>query len=628
MTPSEWAETYRVLDRRQTARPGPWRNVNTPYSVGVMNACGTRGVTHVAVMKSSQAGISEAIRNAIGWRAHLDPDPVMLVLPDEDTAKRIMRERYGPLFTDTKPLADLATDSAHDKTQVGVVLSNGFNLRIAWSGSPSSLASDPIRTVICDEVDKYQAFAGREASPVDLAEARTKTYESNRLCVYLSSPTTREGTICQLFESMDVQLYFRVPCPVCGRFDRLLHGGLKWATHEGEDRQERARRIRKTKDVWYECRNCKGQWRDDKRTEAVRRGVWASDDMAAAPDFDERARQSPMGAILDPIGFNGAGRVGFQISDLYCDWVRFHELAAEFLTLDPMVYVTNRLGEPTVTTTVKTQASIHAEKSRIAKLPPNIVPDWCTALLATVDVQRDRFYFVVRAWGPGDRSARVSHGQLQTFDDLVEILLNGSWPIEATQQEMRIHALGIDSGDGVMTAEVYRFARQDARIRPMKGASTKRKWGSMTWNSQVTHTPRYGMPDPIEVSLTLFMPDYYKDLVSSWIAQSGGDDGEKWALNTMSDDDYNRQMASEHKIKTRKGNQSIEVWTDVVPGAPNHFWDCEIMQAALAANLNAALFPRIRRDPAAQQQQPIRPPTPPSRPIQNLTNRSPFRRKY
>ena len=66
MTPSEWAARYRILTRQDSARPGPWRNSATPYIIAIMAAGATPGVVGIGALKSSQAGISEAFRNAIG----------------------------------------------------------------------------------------------------------------------------------------------------------------------------------------------------------------------------------------------------------------------------------------------------------------------------------------------------------------------------------------------------------------------------------------------------------------------------------------------------------------------------------------------------------------------------------
>jgi len=96
MLPSEWAERYRKLSRGQSARPGPWRNDEAPYLRAFMDLPMKRGVVQLSIQKCAQAGGSEALRNLIGYMAHLDPDPIGLALPDRDKGRRIVRSRILP----------------------------------------------------------------------------------------------------------------------------------------------------------------------------------------------------------------------------------------------------------------------------------------------------------------------------------------------------------------------------------------------------------------------------------------------------------------------------------------------------------------------------------------------------
>ena len=67
LCPSAWAERHRVLTRRQSARPGKWRNDNAPYLAGLMDLCTRREVEEITVVKAAQVGVSEAIRNVIAF---------------------------------------------------------------------------------------------------------------------------------------------------------------------------------------------------------------------------------------------------------------------------------------------------------------------------------------------------------------------------------------------------------------------------------------------------------------------------------------------------------------------------------------------------------------------------------
>ena len=228
------------MTRRQTSRPGLWRNANSPFNVGIMDLpFRQRQIRKVFVKKAAQIGVSEALRNILACLAHQEPDPALLVLPDENSAKKIMRKRILPMFEDTPALAALKTAQAKDQALHNVTLRNGFDLGIGWSGSPSTLAADPIRFIGFDETDKFSDWNGRESDPISLGDVRTATYD-NAIQYAISTPTTREGLINALHENAAIKLWFFVPCPHCGLAQRLTFGQLEWDYKEVKDARQRA----------------------------------------------------------------------------------------------------------------------------------------------------------------------------------------------------------------------------------------------------------------------------------------------------------------------------------------------------------------------------------------------------
>jgi phage terminase large subunit GpA-like protein len=88
LSPSTRAEQHRVLSRTQSARLGRWSNAQAPYLTGLMDLCARRDIEEITIVKAAQIGVSEAIRNVIGYYAHQEPDPILLVLPDERTGRK------------------------------------------------------------------------------------------------------------------------------------------------------------------------------------------------------------------------------------------------------------------------------------------------------------------------------------------------------------------------------------------------------------------------------------------------------------------------------------------------------------------------------------------------------------
>lgn len=630
LSPAGWAERHRVLSRMQSARPGPWRGDNAPYLAGILDRCAAREVEELTIVKAAQVGVSEALRSVIGFYAHQEPDPILLVLPDEQTGRKIVAQRIVPLLRDTACLRQLFTRASRDVQLRHITLANGFTIRLGWSGSPASLASDPCRIVINDEVDKFQPFSGREADPISLGYARTQTYEGRRLIVNVSTPTTPDGLIWRRYEAADVHLRFHVPCPHCGEFQPLVFAQLRWKQAEDLQSQELAAQIEAERAAWYECGHCRQAISEAHKPAMLRQGDWIADGAASSDATAPQGR-----------------RVGMHIWAGYCLWVPWYRIAAEFLRCkdDPIALMgfTNAwLGEPFRQQIVHPK-SVAFERKCAASLaaPARIVPAWAQVLIASADTQKDHFYYVIRAWGHGYRSQRIDHGLATGFEDLRARTLLPRYPFaDSNRPPLLVYKLGIDSGGtasvtGSRTHEVYRFSLTDpSRIAAMKGASRAGDLPLVT--RRVTYSPPDSRQAAFPIFLTLVDTNHYKDRLAHAIEASlpqsnsaGGTDGgevEMWSLNDANDPDYNRQMASEHKVLQRTGNRQTQVWMPIGSGAANHYWDCEVMQFALADMLRLDLLPPPAigaAAPAPQQPQRSQRAWP-----SDLRGRGPIRRNY
>ncbi len=635
LAPSLWAERHRVLSRMQSARPGKWRNSHAPYLAGLMDLCVRRDVEELTIVKAAQVGVSEAIRNVIGYYAHQEPDPVLLVLPDEQSGRKIVAQRIIPLLRDTACLREQFTPASRDIQLRHLALANGFTLRLGWSGSPATLAADPCRIVINDEVDKFQPWSGRESDPISLGYARTQTYEGRRLIVNISTPTTADGLIWRRYENATVQLRYHVPCPHCGQYQVLAFSNIRWKKFSLPDANRQAAAIEREKAAWYECAHCRAAILETQRPAMIRLGRWLSAEQQLRPDGSVEG-EPPAG-----------GRVGVHIWAAYCLWIPLYRIAAEFIRCkdDPlslMAFTNSWLGEPFHQQITHATVSVFEGKSQnAAEAQACVLPDWTRVLIATADTQKDHFYYVIRAWGYGYRSQRIDHGIVTTFDELRERTLATRFPWRAAgRTALAARILGIDSGGGTpsptgnRTHEVYRFALTDpARIKALKGDSRPRDLPLHT--RRVTYQPPDRRDAPFPVFLTLLDTTHYKDRLAHAIGATiavvdprTGEvlgDAEQWALNGTNDSDYNRQMTAEHKVLVRKGGgRQVEEWQPISAGAANHYWDCEYMQFAMADMLRLDTI-RATRPPPAEEQAAV--PTMDRGPL-SAVHRRPFRREY
>lgn len=635
LTPAHWAERFRVLTPDQTSQPGPVRLSRMPHTRGFLTLLAMPGILEIWVQKCAQSGFSETVRHYVGWLADQSPCPVMLVLPDEKKGRQIVSERIIPLFMQPEPLRRLATESKRDRQLSSIHLINGFVLFLAWAGSPSSLAAHPIRVGIADEVDKFPTFSGKEANPIALLSERLKTFRGQRLLVATSTPTIADGPIATGREACPIQLRYLVGCPACSHWQPIVFPRLRYPQPvDRESTHRHADRVEAGGACVYPCARCATEIPESMQRTILSRGVWGSVSAADESWFDGAARlgagmpggldappsaygtlqRTQAGGGIVTAGWPAGRRVGLCVSDLDIANVPWSETASKWIRshgeIDArMAFINNNLGEPFAQQIARPTVTAFAEKAAASTSEPDTAPEWALVCLAAADVQKDAIYYVIRAWGPGYRSVRVRHGVVANFDELRRLSLDTAFPVGKTGRSIRCAALGIDSG--YRTQEVYAVALKDAaRIKVLRGESDPA--ANPIRLSRGTYRPPPGVPDPRgQVWVHRLDTGHFKDRLTAYIAgdlEEIDDKGEvigrveQWGLSAAIDDDYARQMSSEHKVLIRKGRTHVPTWKLISEHSPNHYWDCEVYQIALADIVRVESFaPRRPKAPPPRE---------------------------
>ncbi len=564
ITVSEWADAHRILDGRTSAEPGQWRTSRTPYLQGVMDAFNDRHVHEIVMMCCSQVGKTESLLNMLGYAADEDPGPTLWVGPGETLVKQFCYERIQPMFNLAPDLLKhLFSTKREDFNKQGIALDR-MNLHFGWAGSASSLASRPIRFLFMDEIDKYPAFAGKEADPIELATERTKTFW-NRKIVKCSTPTTKEGYIWRDYHKTDMRRY-HVPCPHCGNYQPMVFGQLKFP-HDERDPQA----ILDEKKAWYECAYCDGHITDRHKQQMLESGVWAPEDAV----IDEK------GNIKG--GLPVVSRVGFWLNALYSPWLTFSDIASKFLASkdDPaklMNFVNSWLAEPFDEKEKETDAD---DLRRLCvDYQEGVVPDPVCVLTGAVDVhhEHNHFYLTIRGWAPGMHSWLIRESRLETFSDIANALFNTVYSKE-NGETLKVRASVMDSG--FRTDEVYAFCRHHAdKIVPIKGVDNL---GGLTYRTKRLDKYPNGRPLPGGLMLYHLDTTYFKDKLHRMIHPETAD-AAQWFICKEPSEAYINQLCSEHKVlkRTSKKNVKVSVWEKKTSAAQNHYWDCEVYQLLVA----------------------------------------------
>lgn len=559
LTVAQWADKNRVLDLI-SSKPGPWRTDFTPYTRAPMEAFTNKEIERIILVWGSQSAKTECINNMIGYAIDQDPGPMMVVYPEEKTAEFSSNRRIQPMVLSTESIAN----KFNPRSKALELDFVDMFIALISANSPSQLASRPIRYLFRDEMDKYEAWAGDEASPLDLSEERTKAFPHNRKIVDASTPVTKNKNIWPAYLNADARYKYNVPCPHCHAMQPLIfrpskkgeNGGIKWPEEINNDpklAQDAA---------WYECAHCGGVIDDSHKQTMLRLGEW-------------RVENKPIGRIRT---------VAYHLNSIYSPFVSFGAVAKKFLESkdDPaklMNFINSWLAEPWENKSNKMKSDIVLEK-QIEAHNQGRIPEGTKILTMGVDVQLNHFWWGVRAWGSELTSWLVDYGRAETWAE-IEKVLERSYA-DFNGEIYKINLACIDSGYN--TDEVYKFcAKHQGLCIPTKGSSKP-----LTARYNVTILDK-GINAGLR--LYIFDPNQFKDFIAGRLTIEKEHPG-SWNIYNGCDRRYADQICAEQKVekKDKKGRITYE-WEKISSHAQNHMLDVE-NNCTLAAEIMGVRYLR------------------------------------
>lgn len=548
ITVSEYADKYRILGS-ENAEPGKWNTSRTPYLKVIMNTYNEPDVEESWFVKPTQVGGTEGLNNMLGFAASQDAASNLVVLPTTDLADYSSNKRIQPMIRLNSKLKEIWEEQNSKLAELN--FSNGASIYFSGANSPSSLASKPIKNVFFDEVDKYPLFSGKEADPISLAKQRQMTFKADKFIFGASTPTTKLGTIWKAWEAADRRFEYYVPCPHCGHYQTFkFKNGIKWEENAktADERKESA---------YYECEHCHQRITDQYKQQMLNSGIWK--DVETGEQYEKVK--------------NRKRRIAFRINAIYSPWVSFGDVAYEFTISKNfpeklMNFVNSWLAEAWEQTEVKMNSSIVLDRQ--TRYEENIVPANAQIITAGIDVQKDCFYYTIRAWGAYMTSWNITHGQAFSWPEL-EAIMNRQFERE-DGTFVQLNLAAIDSGD--QTDDIYDLCvmAQDWLI-PIKGSSRPMLSRYKVSMIDRVNSKAHGM--------RLYIVDggQYKDMIAARLNRPNGR-GSFMVYNGC-DEEYAEQLCSEEKVPAKNGGF---VWQPKTSHIDNHFLDCEVY-ASLAADL-------------------------------------------
>jgi len=452
----EWADEHRQLSPISSAEHGQYHTERTPYARGIMRALSPQDPCRFVVwMKGSQIGATEVGLNWDGYNMHHDPGPILNIVPDLEFARLFSKERIAPMIEGTPVLRERVKE-AKDRDSGNTLLVKEYEGGI-WiltgSNRASRLKSMPIRYLHIEEPDEFSQDVGAkkdvegQGGAIGLAIKRVETY-GDRAKIYINGTPTIAGlsTIGQWFAPSDRRRYF-IPCPACGHLDYL--------TWEGPDKlsedQGTHHRIeilnREPSTARMVCSSCQERIEESYKDQMLAGGEWIATATAMMPNV-----------------------VGFHLSSLYSPlgWKSWASCAEEFLQglqnpQDLKIFINQTLGElyEERGTEFKPKTLLDRRETYKAEVPNGV-----GALVASVDVQADRFELLVKGYGAGEQSWMVAFEVLEAdtakemeYHRALDPFLERKF-VHESGREMKIVRMTVDSR--YHTEQVYRYCKARA----------------------------------------------------------------------------------------------------------------------------------------------------------------------
>ena len=507
------------MSSEASAEPGNWRTSRAPYQKEIMDVIADRSIEVVVFSKSSQVGATEIINNIIGYYIAQNPSPILVLQPTLEMARTWSKDRLAPMLKSSPALAGKVKEP-RSKDSENTVLSKKFpggNLSVVGANSAASLASRPVRILLCDEVDRYPDSAATEGDPIQLAIKRTQTFW-NRKILMASTPTIDGVSRIQAAWETSDKRYYYLPCPHCDEKQRLEWKYIHWDSDKPET-------------AYYACQHCGGVIEEKHKIKMLEQGEWRAS--------EETNRVA-----------------GFHISELYSPWSTWESMVETFLEVKKhpeqlKTFVNTALGEVWLGDQAEKIES-HELLSRRENYDASLIPDDVLVITAGCDVQKDRIEVQVIGYALESQTYVIEYATLwgetaykDVWDSLDEFLKNQYK--KENGSVLKIACTCIDSG--YQTQSVYDFClgKIGRRIFAVKGVST-------AGNLIAGRATRVGKQ---RVPLVPVGTDTAKEVIFSWLQVEEESPGYIHFPSDV-DEEYFEQLTSEKRmIKFSKGHKKI-----------------------------------------------------------------------
>jgi len=451
LTIEQWAaENVVFTDTSVSPIPGPFKIENSYHMSKVFEALDRREVRETYCKFASQLGKSLITMIYGGWKLSQNPAFIGYFVPVESNLSRIVRAKIDPVLRSMPEvwkmfqnyrfsISDDDEQSQRGRGKMSMKLCPGGGLLISGS-SASNRKSVTLQSIIFDECGEMDNTVVEEASE------RVKSYlKFFPKILAVSTIVSPDDAICTSYDRAECQLEYHYVCPHCdGTFypDSTSFFWPKREDHEDLDESDYVRLLDEGSAVV--CPHCDYHIHEAERQVmlfagrgmkwVVVKGDW---DRARTIGFSANSLHSafvPLGSVANKLyKISQSATSEEELEVFYRGWFNEFYRVSDEETTDAMMVV-ERAGE---------------------EIDLFTVPDDTVAVYLGVDVQKDHFWYTIRAYREKGHDTIIAAGRIESFGDVGDLMDIELFYADGERYMPGIRRTGIDLQGYVETERIY-----------------------------------------------------------------------------------------------------------------------------------------------------------------------------
>lgn len=494
LTVAEAAEKYRRLNN-PGHYVGPWDNSIAPYLVEPMETLNSLDHTGMIFTGPARTGKSDMFFNWLAHTAICDPADMMLIHMTQSTARDWSQGDLRKAFRHSPALGSKVIPGRQNMNVHDIKFMSGMRLLVKWP-TITELSGKTIPRGWLMDYDRMPMDVDKEGSPYDLLRKRGQTFGRYAMAVAESSPgfevensryipeTPHEAPptegILALYNRGDRRRYYW-RCINCEEPFEADFGHLNYP--DSKDHMEAAEM------ATLDCPHCGYSYTHDAGPGQPGKhglnldGRWVKDGMVWLPDntMAPQKGDGPVRSNIASFWMKGPAAAFVSWKDLVFKFLKAteeYERTGSFKSLKAVM--NTDLGHPFTPPNMVGDRLPEDLKARARDYGEKVVPPGVRFLIATIDVQKNRFEVQVQGVGVGGdiwiidryairKSERLDDDgerywvspstYLEDWQLLVEQVIEKTYALDDDSgRQMKIKTIGCDSGgrSGV-TGMAYSF---------------------------------------------------------------------------------------------------------------------------------------------------------------------------